>query len=227
MNTAAIRKLTGLDAIVRSYHPQIIEEPATTRVNPNALSALLGSYYPFLQEYVHSDEPWRGLFSEQGPADVLEPEQINRFLQLTSAMKHSYRYESLTSIFISRLIQNSIQDGYREFIIDVGASHFNYLGVMVKAPPLLHPRIIINGNVGWQCGRQAEGIEFLIKGRIPSKENSNSVGRCGRDAVGCTFKTDRTKTYNLFYQQVWREHNTIMLVDGEGRIITSKGSKLG
>lgn len=92
-----------------------------SREGVNPLEELIKKYEIFLNVDVYSSylvfkDFVRG---KNYIPEILPPEQINHFLQMTSAFETRPNYQKNTGLFLSHLIQNSYNAGHNNFHIDL------------------------------------------------------------------------------------------------------------
>ncbi|MFH1638130.1 MAG: hypothetical protein ABIB71_06915 [Candidatus Woesearchaeota archaeon] len=148
---------------------------------------------------------------------VLKPEQINGFLQTTIRYEYHDNYSLSTGIFITRLIQNSHDEGNNMFMLntkvlfrDIDGIGFELKGKWDKSLEIIVEgnvgndsferaknigKLHIAGNAGDYCGRGAQNINELYIG-------GNARSECGKGVDDCTFKTPNMQTLQLLKETV-------------------------
>ncbi|MFH1638030.1 MAG: hypothetical protein ABIB71_06400 [Candidatus Woesearchaeota archaeon] len=143
---------------------------------------------------------------------VLDPEQINSFLQATIRYEDNKPYGEHTGLFITQLIHNSHYAGNNKFTLNTKAfsEGIGGIGYNLKGRKNKLLEIIVNGDAGKECGHHAKNIGKLhISGNVghgcgKSARNikelyigSNAEHWCGCAAKNSTFKTPNKKTLRL------------------------------
>ena len=121
--------------------------------------------------------------------DVLTPQDIEEFLKLTVAYENSQYYQKCTTKIINKLIDNSYKVGHGEFVLDTRnlSKPLDNLCTRLRANGDEPINIIINGNVGRDCGSFAEYcVSFIINGYVRS---------CGNNSICSNF----TINENVYY----------------------------
>ncbi|MDI6738630.1 MAG: hypothetical protein QME12_09055, partial [Nanoarchaeota archaeon] len=126
----------------------------------------------------HCDKKYAQLGKMGLPA--LLPEHINAFLQATIGYESHDTYGWDTGLFLTRLVQNSYDTGNNKFrICTRGLALLGHLGRHLEGRKRRPIEVIIDGDVGEECGRRAKYSSFSISGNI---------GRfCGSGAEKSTF----------------------------------------
>lgn len=108
-----INPFEGIEARV-----DVISEVQTEGVNP--FEELLNKYEAFLNVRILEEKDYDFFTRTGGPiAEILLPEQMNQFLQMTSAFETHSNYQENTGVFLSRLVQNSYNAGHNNFCFDL------------------------------------------------------------------------------------------------------------
>ncbi|MFH1637424.1 MAG: hypothetical protein ABIB71_03295 [Candidatus Woesearchaeota archaeon] len=108
---------------------------------------------------------------------ILEPEEINRFLQATIGYESHKLYCDRTGFFITRLIQNSNDAGNNKFILSTKAlaKELRAIGYNLRGKHDRPLEIRVDGNTGGWCGFEAQNIRQIYIG-------GNAGGDCGYKA---------------------------------------------
>ncbi|MFH1637491.1 MAG: hypothetical protein ABIB71_03640 [Candidatus Woesearchaeota archaeon] len=177
-----------------------------------SMDGLLSRYEDALKGNIHPEE----IYYACRPV-LLNPEEINEFLQSTAKYAEEKEYHRVTGPFITQLIQNSHDAGNNKFTLNTKAltEDLNFLGdgLLGRGNGLLEimvdgnvghecfiwakdiKRISISGDAGALCGWQAENIRDFYIERI--------VGAyCGVGAEHSTFKTPNQETLQLLKESV-------------------------
>ncbi|MFH1637759.1 MAG: hypothetical protein ABIB71_05025 [Candidatus Woesearchaeota archaeon] len=144
---------------------------------------------------------------------ILEPDQINSFLQATVKYGDYRDYSWNTGDFITRLIQNSHEAGNNRFELNtkVLSKEIHGLGYKLKGREDNLLEIIVGGNTGYACCYEAENIgKFYIGG--------NAECNCGYKAKNSTFKTPIRETLQLLKTYVPKDKgNRIYFIEPNGK----------
>jgi len=97
---------------------------------------------------------------------VLEPEQINTFLQATIPFETHKNYAENTGYFITKLIQNSYNAGHNRFKLGtkVLTKRIKDIGWQLKGKEGKPLELLVEGDVGNWCGTEAEYSTISIAG---------------------------------------------------------------
>ncbi|MFH1637757.1 MAG: hypothetical protein ABIB71_05015 [Candidatus Woesearchaeota archaeon] len=116
------------------------------------------------EEILSTDEDWESAKKAVGGiGSLLEPEQINNFLQATRRYENHKRYSAYTGSFITQLIQNSHDAGNNHFGLYT-KTLFNCVhnvGFKLEGKKNMLLEIIIDGNVGNNCAASAKNLRKL------------------------------------------------------------------
>lgn len=96
---------------------------------------------------------------------VLDPSEIDQFLQTTSQFDHLPIYEEVTSHYLKWLVQNSFKAGNNDFklnILNPTDSLLSYL----EGSKERSLKITINGNLGDACLLKVKNLEVIINGDV-------------------------------------------------------------
>ncbi len=204
----SIQKKKGIDTLVSGYSPGKVEEektPMATEESPFA--ALWDKYISWSQQVISNLEPIGKKFIQQpGYFDeVLTPLQINVFLQ------DSVRFpEEVVPLhfgrFITKLIQNSYDNGYNNFLLHP-PTPISCLCEDARggSKPL---SVIVEGEMGVYTAGGAERIELTVLG---SWGSFFCIG--AQDSV---FKTNSRDYVDYLIQEI-PEGNKIMFIDEHGK----------
>ncbi len=182
----AVTKGKGIDHLVSGYTPGKVEEAKQMQVmGDNKLKRLLERYKElfdkrngFPLQYLERKAQIDLRFQ-----DVLSPGDINAFLLMTKEFAGQKYNDDLTSLLLSRLIQNSYVAGEREFRLHVPQKikAIAYLGGSEEGKLKLHLRgdfdqfccadscfldVFIDGNVGLSFAMKSEDSSYHIKGNV-------------------------------------------------------------
>ena len=184
MDVTPAKKGTGLQGVIESLTPGVIEEIRKT--SPAAadqfgpllakLNIFLDRNLPFWPEE-HEDQEVPDLVRE-----VLTPRELDAFLQASLLYENKPNFYSNTGIFISKLITNSYHTKYKSFILHANSllRPLEDIGIYVKGLRKSPPSIVIHGNVGDYFGFLSENVRYTLHGDV---EGDN----CARSADNCTF----------------------------------------
>ncbi|MBI4453652.1 hypothetical protein HY636_03335 [Candidatus Woesearchaeota archaeon] len=159
----------GLDALIRRQTAQKPDEKRKVKVvGENKFGNLLRRYELFLGRknyFIKNKEILDGI------EDVLTVEDINAFLQLTVGFEdYEKDYSRGTSRFINRLIQNSYNAGYNNFVLNtiVLSKKLDHFGENFCGLPYRMISVQIDGDIGVNCGMNAFCSSFTINGNANS-----------------------------------------------------------
>ena len=163
---------TGLEELVDATSGrEIVEAPVVV----NRFQSLTKKY-----ELLLSME-WRNELLREYVTEVLSPCDINIFLQQTRDYEDHTNYRRNTGLFISQLISNSHYAGNNEFELDMNSlKPINGLVSNVSGTEKRMVRVVITGEVGYQCGQSTQHSALTIR---------EAGDWCGRLAKQCTFTT--------------------------------------
>ncbi len=217
-----IRKRKGIDELVSGYSPGKVDESKNITamgkdhilfnkyqqklLNPHFPECLDRRKLPQIPRYRYDSYVF-DYFDDI--VDVLTPEQINRFLQMTVQCERYEQYAELTGSFVSRLLQNSYNAGHNNFTLDTrkicpifGLGSFVY--GTPERPLILNitgnlfeegctaigdARVSISGDVLQGSINSPIGSKIHIKG-----EAGHEVARLSQD---CTFDIECRVNHNF------------------------------
>ncbi len=170
MTIAAMKRSngSGIDDLIRDYKPQPLVEPPSpiVVVGEDKFGAVLENYLCFLDEY-----DWLVTYRSEirqlkdAITAVLHPEEINQFLQLTTLYSDHERWRNNTGIYVTKLLENSVKAGNKEFIFDATTlpRKINFLAsdLYFKKKGV---KLIIHGDVGDYCGHNIDFLDLSVYG---------------------------------------------------------------
>ncbi|MFH1638025.1 MAG: hypothetical protein ABIB71_06375 [Candidatus Woesearchaeota archaeon] len=122
----------------------------------------------------------------KGISTILNPEEINSFLQATRDLEGQWNYAS-TGFVISSLIQNSYDAGHNKFHLDTsGLKEIGFMGSYIKGVEGNPLEIEVNGDLRYAAGSDSEYLLLVLRGK--------SGHGCGRDTLNSIFKTSDEET---------------------------------
>lgn len=177
----ATQKPTGIEGLIGHSTPMWLDKERKEIKEKNyPFSEILQKYDLFLERVDEYKESPHGFayYYFQTPSDitnVLAPDQINKFLQITLAYKNQVGYHDLTGLFVTKLIQDSHNAGYNNFYLGTSAfKELHWIGAHLK-----RTQLTIKGDVGMHCGSRAKDSIFTITGNVGDC--------CGVESLGSTF----------------------------------------
>ncbi|MFH1637497.1 MAG: hypothetical protein ABIB71_03670 [Candidatus Woesearchaeota archaeon] len=182
-----------------------LETPDERKENKVEGSLFFEGFEELVRQYkeILSTEEWSNVPKLLGETRmILEPEEINSFLQAIIKYENHENYSKNTGYFITRLIQNSHNTGNNKFTLNTIelskdihnlASDFNG-----RKDKLLE--IIVDGSVGKYCCAWAKNIGQLYIG-------GNAGKCCVIGAENSTFKTPNKETLQLLKKNVEKDKN--------------------
>ncbi|MFH1637249.1 MAG: hypothetical protein ABIB71_02380 [Candidatus Woesearchaeota archaeon] len=160
---------------------------------------------------------------------ILNPDQINDFLQSTVVDAGIKSYAWITGQFISKLIQNSYDAGNNGFSIDTHATGpLDILGEKLSGRPDERIKLQVEGNVGDLFGSMAKHLCSTVNGNTGNfcasyvKDSEIEVnGRFGHGLGLCSnmsvFKTQRKENLGLLGKDISKyQGNKAYFVHGDG-----------
>ena len=108
---------------------------------------------------------------------VLNPSEINEFLQTVLKEYGDELDKRKTEFYINCLLQDSYDAGNNNFVLNTGDSQMNHLGYMLKGTDEKKLEITIKGDVGYKCGYSSTNSSFTIEGNVREwcgKSSNNS-----------------------------------------------------
>ena len=204
---------TGIEAIIAGMTPTRPDErkiPATNSPFPELreqyerLREKHGSLYlPQIVNLVHNEV-----------RSVLTPTEINIFLQSTVTSEHRDNYADFTGIFISRLIQNSYDDGNNNFSFNLDMLQpIHHLGYQVQGTTKKILKVKIKGIAGDWCGSSVLFSQFSIEtvkdlcgsdaqhSKFNLKTAEDLLGYIARDSQFSTETVGNRASYDTFHNQ--------------------------
>ena len=108
---------------------------------------------------------------------VLTPTQINIALQHIIQTTPKEDAESfVTGLFLTRLIQDSYQQGNETFLLNTQDTQISNLAYRLEATNL---KLTIKGNLGYSCGSESKGCSYIFE--------SDAKDNCGFNSRDCTY----------------------------------------
>ena len=159
---------------------EIVVAPAVV----NRFAELRKKYEEFL---ILTGTEWKEWLGNHVPEVVL-PCDISLFLQSTHDYENHTNYQKHTGLFISQLIKNSYNAGNSDFELDMNAlKPIHYLAIEVSGTKEQMVRVVITGEVGSQCGWNAQHSTFTIEkaGYLCGKFAQHSTFTIEKVANGC------------------------------------------
>ncbi|MFH1637251.1 MAG: hypothetical protein ABIB71_02390 [Candidatus Woesearchaeota archaeon] len=113
---------------------------------------------------------------------ILEPEQINSFLQATMKYEDYETYEWHTGLFVTQLIQNSHDAGNKSFTLNTKTitKTIHNIGYKLQGRGKNLLELIVEGDVGWNCAPKAKNLgQIYITGNVGPLccLNARSIGK--------------------------------------------------
>ncbi len=159
----AITKGKGIDDLAKKYSPQKVEEEKEIIINPN----LDPIYKKYLQ---YEDIKYIKKFTKKMLPEIISPEDINTFVRL---VKPGIYFRLAMGHFLSRLIQNSYDDGNNNFLLDLKQlPKVNYLGSAFTGTEENPLTVTVEGDVGWNLCHDARNANLTIHGHVISVGNA-------------------------------------------------------
>ncbi|MBI4453658.1 hypothetical protein HY636_03365 [Candidatus Woesearchaeota archaeon] len=170
----------GLDDLIRGYTMRKPEERKEIQTEgKHKFIELIKKYEAFLEAkieenmngYLWSGSDLRIIWKLD---DILTPNKINAFLQLTMCYEEHKQYSLNTGIFLTKLIENSYKSGNNQFRLDIVTSkRLDYLAGYLDGTDERLIDITISGSIGDNFGFRAKHINCLIE--------NNAGDNCGAD----------------------------------------------
>ncbi len=183
MMETTIIKSDGLGNL-KNIIPGKVEQEKDLVVDEDCLATLLAEYHTLIElegETLEHHEFVQGEYCDF-PTAVLQPGEINEFLQYSKKIASDELYVFGIGLFISRLIQNSYRGGHNNFELDQnGLPQINYLAAHLLGKEDDPINVEIKGDTGHSCGMESKHCNYLIEG--------DSKGDAGYDSKNCIFRT--------------------------------------
>ncbi len=198
---AAVKKSSGIDALISGYSPNKVEEEKKVQRFDGRFARLLKKYEYLVskKEYVCDSWGFEGLQVEHKKIQqVLTPDEINQFFQLTKAYETKEYHGDITGEFITVLIRNSYKAGYNDFTLDasmllplrrLGSRYLSSDHVGQKEGNLV--RMFVDGDLGYGCFGSTEWVEVVINGNV-----ENSFASFSKN---CIFTFQGGHDHNFFF----------------------------
>ena len=192
----ALCKSVGLEELVDADSGrEVVVAPAVV----NRFADLTKKYEPFLVIPLETYN-WENWLRNH-VQEILLPHDINLFLQQTRDYENNADYNHNTGQFISQLLQNSYHAGNSDFELDMNLlKPINYFASRLSGTEERMVRVVIKGEVGDRCGRNAQYSAFTIgeAGKYCGFLAENSTFtvqeagyRCGSNAQYSTFTIEK------------------------------------
>ncbi len=215
----AIKKGTGLDRIVEKYMPQMLEEVRVLQHSHDCvLTEVLPLYTAFLKQWSKDKNLYPFYGAERDAKErnlpVLTPEDIDRFLITTVPFEKRRWYDWITGIFVTQLLQNSYDAGYRQFVLSLhSVSNLSYIGQHLRRNKSDLLEVTLLGGNGTHYGVNANGCTFILDSARPFS---------GLGAVNCTFKTRNPELAEEIVKNI--DVTSRVELDNDGQIIVLYGT---
>jgi len=206
MTSLEIHKGKGIEDLV-GYTPKVEEA--------RQITAESGSFQEIEVLYREKIDPklgWNYAAIMDNVTQVLTPKEINLFLQTTMKHEDHRNYVHNTGIFIAKLIQNSYNPDYNEFILDTTKlQQIHRIGYDVRGTPEKPIVISIIGNTGSNYGAKSRNATFNVTGNIGES--------CGFSSAYSIFKTSNKETLDKMLYSVSSGNRIIFIQDGKEEIV--------
>lgn len=166
MITSKINRSRGLNDLLEGHVAQDVDKVREVEVVREPLKF---NNNEILLDYVDSLNDCRTVLAFMREVKgVLTPEQINQFLQATTLFQDHVNYVDNTGVFVSKLIQNSCNAGYNDFVLNIPRMNkkLNHLGSNLSGYYSDNLRITVNGNLGDSCFKYIERCTLTINGDV-------------------------------------------------------------
>ncbi len=185
-----IRKKHGVEDLISGYTPKKVEHGLLLNSTGGKFTRLLRKFQKML------DQPDSISHPHQRIRDVLTPREIDNFLQLASIEKHA-RIRKYTGYFIDRLIQNSYDAGYNDFILHTPKLLEICSGLKGVENQL---KVKVYGDI-YSCGSSCNCVQISFFGESTSLGEratdsvfeAGDVGNIGTNAINCKFQAGKLK----------------------------------
>ncbi len=134
---------------------------------------LLGKFEQAVEEFwdiTHSKKQLEGI--------ILDPEQIDAFLQRTTSYKQQDNYTFIVDLFITPLIQNSYCAGYNNFYLSTESSGKINVGFCLTGDSENHIKLRISGDVQNFTAIKSRYLELNIDGN-----SGNNLGQGAYESI--------------------------------------------
>ena len=152
----------GLDKMLEGLNPDHVEEQRKINVETSAISAV---YEKFQKSAETPHEYHFTAFDSIGLewlTDVLPPELISQLWQVISSER-----DDLSPHFLNRLIQNSYDAGYNDFVVDVReTSPPQHIGRCLQGTATRKLELAVMGNLGFMNGSNMRYVNYCVDGKV-------------------------------------------------------------
>lgn len=141
---------------------------------------------------------------------VLNPAQIDVVLReiLDDELRRS---NEVTGRFLSRLIQDSYNAGYNNFVLTTGDTAIEYLCYKLEGASNRELEVRVNGSAGINCGFNSKHISVTVQGNVGVDSGShsysstfaiegNAASWCGAHSYSSTFSIEGNMGVGLGYE---------------------------
>ncbi len=172
MGTVEIIKNPGIDTLVSGYSPgKVEEETAIITEGSAALSEAVDHYTSWGKPSLASASI-KKLWPKIKVRTILKPEEIAAFLRISEI--HEDTHSNVTSVFISKLVQNSFDAGYNDFRLSGELQYFSDLPYKFKGREDKLLKVVMDDGAPYKCGNRAEYIEVYAQHHCSSNLGSYS-----------------------------------------------------
>ncbi len=163
---------SGIDDLLRDYKPQRVEErKPIVVVGEDKFAKVLEEYKKFLDEYSWaSDTTLKTRKRKESITHVLNPTDINQFLQMSTLFFDHENWSDNTGIYVSKLIQNSYDAGNTNFTLNTEnlPEVVNWLGSHLCSERK-KLKLTIEGDVGDCAGTYIHSVLLRLDGNARAK----------------------------------------------------------
>lgn len=242
----------GIEGLVEEYAPGVIEEEKIEVVGVDKFAELLEKYERFLSIIPIEDK--RNFPSDKACqmiretiTETLTPQEINAFLQATSAYEYLENYSTNTGLFITELIKNSYKQGHDNCYLDtIDLPSLNFIGYSLNPIDFklnaTEKKLVVTiyGDVGNACGAFTQNVVFDVRGsagELYGFVSRNSTFRvrvnagwgCGGCTLDSTFIIEGdvgAKCGDIAHHSTFKTPNQKTLEKLKNTVLRNKGNKI-
>ena len=200
-------------------------EQRLEQVKDEAVAAVLKQYAKLTPTYAgrlpnsDSEYPKRRISGLE--LRVLMPAQINIALQriIQTAVRQKAEND-ITGLFLTRLIQDSYNQGNETFFLNTQHVQIDYLAHELNAEKL---KLIVQGNLGSRGGWFSKGCSYFINGTVRDRLGMESANcsyviegnareYCGEESKDCSYLIRG----NIDHECGWSSEHCTYIIEGNG-----------
>lgn len=177
------RKGKGIDDLLSTLTPGTVEEIRRISITPHPIAPLLQKYEWVARQCANeANNVWPPnilhqvySFIHDQVREVLNPSDIDLFLQASLPYAEHPYYPHTMGAFINRLLLNATQNGYNSFDLHTqSCGPLNFVGKDLCGSAPWRIQLTVEGDLGIESGTWMEYVDFGVSGTVNLGLGSNS-----------------------------------------------------